>query len=315
MVLLDTDSGLTWASQNSGAGQSTTRRATNEGFEIGYVGTSIQGSIVQDDIQFAGFDVKSQFGLASGGQQPDFSGLMGLGNGGSGAQGLPTIMQTLQESGAIAANVVGLRILRAGEIGQVTFGGTGTSGQLSWIEAVPGISWTVIVSDALTDGQRLNLGQRTAIVDSGQGDFVVTPIDAVRINAALGSVGTDGQYDVIPWSTGHELRVDIGGTTYNISPQDYVGAEVGAGYCRSRVLRSNNPGAQWSLGDSFLANVHAAFDLDSNQVGFASASPAAASAKTAPKQVLLAVLRLYSFTGSTGTPFLECPTKADFSGW
>lgn len=110
------------------------------------------------------------------------------------------------------------------------------------------------------------------IVDSGTSLIYLPQAQVLYINAAFDPPTTLDQetgYDVIPCNaTAPEFGVIIGGTTFYINAKDMV-LDIGleSGMCVSGV--QNGGGAVNILGDVFLRNVIAVFDVGSAQMRFA----------------------------------------------
>lgn len=110
------------------------------------------------------------------------------------------------------------------------------------------------------------------IVDSGTSLIYLPQVQVLYINAAFDPPSTVDQntgYDVIPCNaTAPEFGIVIGGTTFYINGEDMIlDLDLGGGMCASGV--QNGGGAVNILGDVFLRNVIAVFDVGSAEMRFA----------------------------------------------
>lgn len=113
------------------------------------------------------------------------------------------------------------------------------------------------------------------IVDSGTSLIYLPAAQVQYINAAFSVASTydeDSGYDVVPCNaTAPEFGVNIGGTTFSINAEDMLlDLGLGGGMCVSGV--QDGGGAVNILGDVFLRNVIAVFDVGAAQMHFATHS-------------------------------------------
>jgi Eukaryotic aspartyl protease len=97
---------------------------------------------------------------------------------------------------------------------------------------------------------------------------------------------TDGQGNfAFPCNTTTALDLVFGGTSFTISPKDYVGAALtgtNGDLCTSNIVGQQiGSETQWLVGDVYLKNVYTVFDYDNNQVGFG-AKPTVGNAQKQP---------------------------------
>jgi cathepsin D len=120
--------------------------------------------------------------------------------------------------------------------------------------------------------------------------MIIPPNDADTLHNAIPGSVTDGQGNyAFPCSTDADIALVFGGTSFSISPKDYVGSPLSgtSNLCQSNIVGQQIGGpTQWLSGDVFLKNVYTVFDFDNNQIGFGSkttnttASQAAATGQT-----------------------------------
>ena len=70
----------------------------------------------------------------------------------------------------------------------------------------------------------------------------------------------------VPCSTTTPLQFYFSGVTYTVLAKDWVGGKVGDS-CTSNVYARAIVGSSWLIGDIFLKNVYAVFDVDQNRIG------------------------------------------------
>jgi Eukaryotic aspartyl protease len=120
------------------------------------------------------------------------------------------------------------------------------------------------------NGVRLGFRGKTSITDTGTSIFpvmtflflalmILPPADATILHNAIPNSFSDGQGNyAIPCSTTIDIAVIFGGTSFSISPEDYVGAPLNGGttLCQSNIVGQQvGTVNQWLLGDVFLKNV------------------------------------------------------------
>jgi len=90
--------------------------------------------------------------------------------------------------------------------------------------------------------------------------LIIPPNDALTIHNAIPGSITDGQGNfAFPCTTNADFAVSFAGTSFSISPKDYVGAQLSGSnsLCQSNIVGQQVGGPnQWLMGDVFLKNVH-----------------------------------------------------------
>ncbi|TFK45733.1 acid protease [Heliocybe sulcata] len=275
-------------------------------FSIEYGQGMASGSVGQDTVQMAGFQVVNQtFGVVDSQQQllsAPISGLMGLAwEALANTQSTP-FWQTLASSGAWSDPVMTFQLTRQvtscfvlQELepgGQFTMGFINQSlysGEIDYqdIRTNPAPQhWTLSISNFTVQGKSITLGfqEQAAAIDTGT-TGIAGPADAVAeiyasipgsAPAATGQFG-DGHY-TYPCSTMVEITLSFGGPSWAISPVDFQedvvsGQCLGALFVTPSKLGSATPA--WIIGDTFLKNVYSVFRYSPPSVGFATLSPLA----------------------------------------
>ncbi|TFK45718.1 acid protease [Heliocybe sulcata] len=281
-------------------------------FQVPYGTGMAYGSLGQDTVQMAGFQVAEQnFGVVTsqeGVLPSSLSGLMGLAwEGLSTSQSTP-LWQNLASSRAWTDPVMTFQLTRFGNAtgnvkplepgGQFTMGFINKSmytGQIDHqnMQTSPApLYWTLSVTNLTVQGESISLAttEQTAAIDTGT-TLVAGPADAVsQIYANIPgsqpctySQCTQGQY-TYPCSTAVQVTISFGGPAWAISPADFLFepiqdtsgqciANIGAIIVSPLSLGSNPPA--WIIGDTFLKNVYSVFRYDPPSVGFAALSTAA----------------------------------------
>ena len=204
-------------------------------------------------------------------------GILGLGRGKSASQlGAPQLMEGLATGGLIDEKVYGVYLSRAADghnDGEINFGGVNkelVEGDMNWVPSVDNDNgfWEVEVRDAGVDEEMVGFTAKSAIIDTGTSYMFLPAPDALALHKLVKGYSQEGETFTVPCDTKVELKIQFGATSYGISTKDWVGGTTKGG-CRSNIFGRKTFGDdQWLLGDVFLKNVYAGFDLDGGKVGF-----------------------------------------------
>ena len=204
-------------------------------------------------------------------------GILGLGRGKSASQlGAPQLMEGLATGGLIDEKVYGVYLSRAADghnDGEINFGGVNkelVEGDMNWVPSVDNDNgfWEVEVRDAGVDDTMVGFTSKSAIIDTGTSYMFLPAPDALALHKLVKGYSQEGETFTVPCDTKVELKIQFGATSYGISTKDWVGGTTKGG-CRSNIFGRKTFGEdQWLLGDVFLKNVYAGFDLDGGKVGF-----------------------------------------------
>lgn len=251
-------------------------------FSITYGTGSVSGTTAQDTIHIAGISTPLTFGLATNVSQEfnayPMDGILGLGRGtASSLDDSPQLIDTLAAANLIPAKLYGIHLSRAADgthDGELNLGEVNTArfdGDLNWLDAIPNDTgfWELRIADAGTGSALTGLKGKSAIIDTGTSYVFMPEPDAIAVHALVDGSTQSGETFSVPCSTTTDLAIKFGQTTYAVSAKDWVGGTTTGGMCRSNVFGRQTFGDdQWLLGDVFLKNVYAAFDLDKGKVGF-----------------------------------------------
>lgn len=276
---------------------------TSTPFSITYGTGSVSGTAATDALHIASLSVALTLGLATNVSSEfdsyPMDGILGLGRGTASSLGdASTLLDALKTAGLIPARTYGMRLSRAADganDGVLTLGSVdadAVDGDILWLDGLDNDTgfWEVGVSDAGVGTARAGLKGKSAIVDSGTSYVFLPPSDALALHELVEGYTQSGETFSVPCGTTEALSFSFGDVSFAVSAKDWVGASTGDGLCRSNVFGRQTFGEdQWLLGDVFLKNVYAAFDLDGGKVGFgkvksgteeSSSSSAASSAPT-----------------------------------
>ena len=300
LLVIDTGSADTWIPSAScrspacgtqvtfSSADSSTLNTTDEEFDILYGAGDVAGIIVRDTIAFAGFNITADFGLATN-VSDDFinfaiDGILGLGLSHGSQQGVPTILDALKESKQIDQKIYGIALSRAKDKlndGVINFGGIDSSlfkGNITFTQSLisKGL-WELPLQQLSIDDDSVDLkGTRSAVIDTGTSLMIIPPEDAMRLHAPIPGAVMQGETFVVPCATDAIIGLTFSNQTYYISPRDYVGDQIPSlstgddDLCVSlidgRIILDDTT---WLVGDVFLKNVYAVFNLETREVGFA----------------------------------------------
>lgn len=129
--------------------------------------------------------------------------------------------------------------------------------------------WEGQLDDITVDGKSLNLGPRTAILDTGTTLLVLPQSDVDALHAQIPGSAPDGQGGfTIPCNTDAVLAFSFGGTSFAINSKDLIFNQIGGNRCTSGVTAGTIGGpTEMLLGDVFLKRSVcrlSSFDLSSS---------------------------------------------------
>ncbi|KAL4927192.1 pepsin-like aspartic protease [Aspergillus undulatus] len=295
-MMLDTGGANTWLfganctaepclMHNSfGDNSSSTVERTTDTFEVGYGSGKVSGDLVKDHLTIANINVEMTFGLADIATD-DFrdypiDGILGLGRSGDKSLGgRRAFMDLVMEQEDLKSNIVGFHLSRNSDgerDGVVSFGSvdkTKFKGDIAYTPvAKDSIHWSIPLDDVNVNGKACNLKNKFAIIDTGTSYSLIPPKDAEAIhNLIPGSKSLSDENYLVPCDSTTSVKFTFSGVDYNMSPKDYIGAELeSGGGCVSTLIAQAVFGDDvMILGDTFLKNVYSVFDFDNDRIGFA----------------------------------------------
>jgi hypothetical protein len=291
-LIIDTGSYYTWvygANCTSSActshnqyNTSSTAEVSSNNFSIKYTTSTVDGTIVNDVVSFAGFETRIDFGAASsaGNTFASFAidGIVGLSANDYSPETFPSILTTLKNQSLIDERVFGVNLGRSADPndeGSITFGGVDSSkynGDIVYTDLQNHPTfWQIDVESTVLNGQVINFANKSAIVDTGTTLIIMPPDDALKLHGQIPGSETDGTNFAIPCNTTVTLEFQFGGVLWPITSQDFIGGPTqnDKTMCATNVQGLTLQDENWVLGDVFLKTVYTVFDMDNQRVGFA----------------------------------------------
>ena len=251
-------------------------------FSITYGTGSVSGTSATDTLHIASLSLPLTFGLATN-VSSEFSaypmdGILGLGNSPSASSlSAPQLLSALAAAKLIPSALYGIHLPRAADgasDGELNLGEVNTAlfdGALTWTNAVDNSDgfWEIPVSDAGAGSSMLGARGKSAVLDTGTSYVFMPPDDAAALHALVdGATSKDDETFTVPCDTVTDLQIKFSDRAFAVSHKDWVGGTVDGG-CRSNVFGRDAFGdGRWLVGDVFVKNVYAVFDLDGGRVGF-----------------------------------------------
>ncbi|KAI0028325.1 aspartic peptidase domain-containing protein [Vararia minispora EC-137] len=322
-VILDTGSADLWLAASGCSSGCSSSIATFDGtssstfsnlsssFSITYGSGVVNGYLVTDVVQMAGFEVSDQtFGacppMSSGLVDAPVSGLLGLAWQGLSSTGAKPFWQQLYESGVLDTAEMGffltryLNVSRASSLeqgGVFTLGATNTTlytGSIAFQSLTQSdLYWTIALDSVVVGGGTVSMGSGStnAVIDTGTTLIGGPSTEVANIYAQIsGSQALSGSYNgyySFPCSTSVNVSMTFGGRAWSIAPADFNLGQLDSSTCIGAFFvfsssstplsrrASSSSSIAWIVGDTFLKNVYSVFRASPAAVGFAQLSDAA----------------------------------------
>ncbi len=272
-------------------------------FALAYVTGTASGQVVEDNIIVNKLATTQKFKFGKADKVPDFfknypvSGIFGLPSNDSSA--IQSIISALYDSHAISIEKFSISL---GNISNSTdYPNSGIfaigdpikelyKGDIHYSDLIENDShyWLIPIESVtldsfdvnftnpvnLGDGQANSSTSRKAIVDSGTTVLALPKQDALDLHSYFTNSITDGTNFAILCNSSFNIGLNINGHDWTIEPENYLGAKYSdpsmAGYCVSNIQGIDSAAADsWILGAAFLKSVYAVFDVNNQQIGFA----------------------------------------------
>lgn len=288
-MLLDTGAAQTWVmgptctsepctNHNSfGAPNSTSFKAVEGStWSVKYGSGSCSGSFGNDSLSFAGMTLPVTLGIANI-TSDDFNnfpmdGILGL----SQATGqYPSFIQSLVASKSLKSNLFAISLNRESDgpnTGEISFGSPDAAkytGSVSYtpVSANSDGDWAISMDGLSFSGKDAGVTGKLAYIDTGTSYIFGPPAEVAQFHALVpGAKSSDDYTWTVPCTTTTSLTFTFSGATYNVSSEDWV-SPMANGVCTSNVFGNDIITGQWLLGDTFLKNVYAVFDIDGSRIG------------------------------------------------
>lgn len=307
LMLLDTGAGTTWVMgtncqssactmHNSfGATDSKTLQTSTETFSIAYGSGTVAGNLASDTVTITpALSLTMSFGIANTTSDDfthfPFDGILGL----SLSEGVTdNFWKTVQTAKKLTANIFGVALWRdidgGTNTGEIIFGATDPAkytGSLSYtsVSSSAGGDWAIPMDDMGYNGGKAGITGRLAYIDTGTTYVFGPSADVAALHKQIpGAVSSDGGITyTVPCTSNQPLTVYFSGVAYSISSKDWLsGASDDGGNCTSNIYGHAVVANAWLLGDLFIKNVYAVFDVDESRIGFATQAINSESASSA----------------------------------
>lgn len=287
-MLLDTGAGSSWVMgptctdaacskhDTFGSAQSTSFHAIEKEFSVSYGTEAVRGKLASDMITVAGATFDYTFGLASSTSDTftsfPFDGILGL----SMSRGSnDNFLEKLTAAHKLDKNMFCVALNRAADgqnKGEIKFGATNPEKFTGAITYTPLSSkdgeWAIQMDDVAFDGKKAGVGGVKSYIDTGN-SLIFGPQDKVaKIHSLIpGANSSTGQTYTVPCDTEKPLTFTFSGVDYKVYPQDWISLKNAAGECTSNVYGNDVAMGSWLIGDTFLMNVYAVFDMDQKRIG------------------------------------------------
>lgn len=288
-MLLDTGAATTWVMGKSCSSapckihntfdpsSSKSFKSIGQTFNLSYGSGQVSGSLATESVSLAGMTMSVTMGVADT-TSDDFNafpidGILGLSQAKTGNN--PNFIETLVASKNMKSNLFGVSINRASDgtnTGEINFGSPNTakfSGSLNYnaVSSEGGGDWSIPIANVGLGTTQANIKGKLAYVDTGTSFIFCPPEDAKTLHALVpGAASNNGVTYTVPCTTTTPLTFTFGSTTYNVDSKDWV-SPMANGVCTSNIYGQAVVPGNWLLGDTFLKNVYAVFDIDQNRIG------------------------------------------------
>ncbi|EJT69301.1 rhizopuspepsin-3 [Gaeumannomyces tritici R3-111a-1] len=324
-MLFDTGAGTTWVMgsdcksepclvHNSfGPADSASLKATSQSFSIAYGTGSVVGVISTDTVAIAGKKVTMSFGVANVTSNDfnhfPFDGILGMSMNKGATENL---LQVFKREKTFKANTFGVFVNRNADgpnTGEVSFGGTNPAkytGALSYtpVSDKANGDWAIPMDDLAYDGKKAGVTGRLAYIDTGTTYIFGPAADVATFHKSIPGAKLDanggGTTYTAPCDSTKTLTISFGGVAYAIQTRDWLSGPNANGECVSNVYGIEVVRGAWLLGDVFLKNVYAVFDVDRTRIGFATRPPVPTPAQGAATTTTTPASSSGSGSSSTG---------------
>lgn len=289
-MLIDTGAGSTWVMsstcqsspclihQTFGPSDSETLEVEDTHFEIHYGSGSVSGLVASDTFHIAGFDLPFRFGLANVTSDDfnhfPFDGILGLGLSPGTTE---NFVAELVEEKLLDRNVFGVYLNRASDGdtgGEISFGSLNPDKYTGDITYTPlhkkdGYDWAIEMEDFSYGTKTAGVSTILSYIDTGTSYAFGPKKEVAKIyNMIDGATTSNGEIFNVPCDSNDELAITFSGRRHIISAKDWRSGPNENGQCTGNFYGYEVVANAWLLGDVFLKNVYAVFDVDKKQIGF-----------------------------------------------
>ncbi|KAG0706898.1 aspartic peptidase domain-containing protein [Suillus ampliporus] len=268
------------------AAQSSTAKNLGKIAMLTYGEGEVIGQEYSDDVFLGGYEALNKTFLVASQYASDFSvpnfqpdGLAGFAFEQISALGAPSIFATISGSGVLPENVFSVKLSSTSGESELYIGGTNADlyveETLTYTAVTTQGYWEVDLEAVSRHGSTV-ASNATSIIDTGT-TFIVTDDSAAAayyedIPGSSSSTTEGITYYTIPCETigSYTPTLTFGGRSFSVSEDTFnMGpASDGSSDCVGAIAAMSSVGF-WVVGDVFLQNVYAVFDVKNLQVGFA----------------------------------------------
>ncbi|BGO92388.1 hypothetical protein NBRC10512_005073 [Rhodotorula toruloides] len=244
-------------------------------------GSSTKGTVYTDTVSVAGLSATSQTlgaatALTSDFQNDPYDGLLGMAFASISTLGANPFFQTLVAQDKVSALQFSFYLANSGS--ELYLGGLNSAlyqaGSTKWYPVTSQSYW-LLASQANVGGNAVSsVGTFNAIIDTGTSVIVAPTQAAAAFWAAVPGSGTYGSgYYTYPCATPPDVSFSFGPSfaeQWAVSSESLNLGRVSSGSdrCVGAVVGADIGINAWILGDAFLENTYASFDVSTNSVGF-----------------------------------------------
>lgn len=287
-MLLDTGAGTTWVMGSNcttepckihdtwDSSTSHTFEDAEQNFSVNYGSGNVRGDNARDSISLGGIDIMMEFGVAD--ETSDdfnhfpFDGILGMSMTKGETDNFPLM---LKDSGELKSNVFSIYLDRGSSDenrGELVLGGINDekyTGDIGYTKIAKDTKdWAVPLDGVGVDDQTAEVKSKLGYIDSGTSFIFASPEDVEALHKLIpGAASDDGVNWRLPCDTKERVVFTFSGKRYTIAPEDYISVTSGGGPCRSNIFGREVVSDGWLLGDIFLKNVYAVFDMDEERIG------------------------------------------------
>nr|AWJ68100.1 pepsinogen A2 [Lateolabrax maculatus] len=259
--------------------QSSTFKWGNQPLSIQYGTGSMTGYLAIDTVEVGGISVANQVFGISHSEAPFMAhmaadGILGLAFQSIASDNVVPVFDNMVSQGLVSQNLFSVYLSSNSEQGsEVVFGGVDSShytGQISWIPLTSATYYQIKMDSVTINGQTVACaGGCQAIIDTGTSLIVGPTGDINNMNSWVGaSTNQYGEATVNCQNIGNmpDVTFTLNGNAFTVPAsayvsQSYYGCSTGFGQGGSQQL--------WILGDVFIREYYAIFDVGSHYVGLA----------------------------------------------
>lgn len=280
LVLPSSDCGSTCSGHTLyNPGASSTSVDLGKNFVLSYGdGSSVPGEQYTDTVSIAGYTAVNQtLGAAtqysSSLESSNFpaDGLMGMAFESLSVYGANPVIQTLIDNNVISDPVFAFKLASSGS--ELRIGGINSalySGSLTYTPVTQQGFWQ-ISGDAISANGNTALSSFSAVIDTGT-TLIIGDLDTVgQFYSTLNATDLGNGFYTLGCDSMPSVSITIGGTAFPLSATTFnLGTyPTGSSQCVGAIAATGSLGNTLILGDTFLRNVYAVFDMGQSRVGFA----------------------------------------------